>query len=76
VSLRELRVPVITHNMASTHVVPSWATDSDRRQQMSPVLGKKSLSRALVVIGHGIVVGYLAKCCNSLNNQSLMYAGD
>jgi hypothetical protein len=51
-SLRELRVPGIAHNMASTHVVPSRATDSDgrrqRRRRTSPVLGKKSLSRALV----------------------------
>jgi hypothetical protein len=38
--------------MASTHVVPSWATDSNGRQQRrrrtSQVLGKKSLSWALV----------------------------
>jgi hypothetical protein len=51
-SLRELRVPGIAHNMASTHVVPSRATDSNGRQQRrrrtSQVLGKKSLSRALV----------------------------
>ena len=51
-SLRELRVPGIAHNMASMHVVPSWATDSNGRQQRqrrtSQVLGKKSLSRALV----------------------------
>jgi hypothetical protein len=51
-SLRELRMPGITHNMASTHVVPSRATDSNGRQQRrrwtSQVLGKKSHSRALV----------------------------
>jgi hypothetical protein len=44
-SLRELRVPGIAHNMASTHVVPSQATDSNgqqqRRRRMSQVLGKK-----------------------------------
>ena len=51
-SLRKLRVPGVAHNMASTHVVPSWATDSDgrrqRRRQTSPVVGKKLLSQALV----------------------------
>ena len=51
-SLRELRVPGVAHNMASTHVVPSRATDSNGRQQRrrrtSQVLGKKSLSRAMV----------------------------
>jgi hypothetical protein len=51
-SLRELRMPGVAHNMASTHVVPSWATDSDgrrqRRRQTSPVVGKKLLSQALV----------------------------
>jgi hypothetical protein len=51
-SLRELRMPGVAHNMASTHVMPSRATDSDGRQQRrrrrSQVLGKKSLSRALV----------------------------
>jgi hypothetical protein len=51
-SLRELRVPGVAHNMASTHIVPSWATDSDgrrqRRRRTSPVLVKKLLSRALV----------------------------
>jgi hypothetical protein len=51
-SFRELCVPGVTHNMASTHVVPSWATDSNgrrqRRRRTSSVLGKKSLSRALV----------------------------
>jgi hypothetical protein len=26
---RELRMPGVAHNMASTHVMPSWATDSD-----------------------------------------------
>ncbi len=51
-SLRKLRMPGVAHNMASTHVVPSRATDSNgrrqRRRRTSPVLGKKSLSRALV----------------------------
>ncbi len=51
-SLRELRVPGVAHNMASMHVVPSRATDSNGRQQRrrrtSQVLGKKSLSQALV----------------------------
>ena len=51
-SLRELRVPGVAHNMASMHVMPSRATDSNRRQQRrrrtSQVLGKKSLSQALV----------------------------
>jgi hypothetical protein len=51
-SLRELRMPGIAHNMASMHVVPSRATDSNGRQQRrrrtSQVLGKKSLSRSLV----------------------------
>jgi hypothetical protein len=51
-SLRKLRLPGVAHNMASTHVVPSWGTDSDgrwqRRRRTSPVLGKKLLSRALV----------------------------
>jgi hypothetical protein len=51
-SLRELRMPRVAHNMVSTHVVPSWATDSNGRRQRqrrtSPVIGKKSLSRALV----------------------------
>jgi hypothetical protein len=51
-SSRELRVPGVAFNMASTHVVPSRATDSNERQQrwrrMLQVLGKKSLSWALV----------------------------
>jgi hypothetical protein len=51
-SLRELRVPGVAHNMASAHVVPSRATDSNgwqqRRWWTSQVLGKKSLSQALV----------------------------
>jgi hypothetical protein len=51
-SLRELRVPGVAHHMASTHVMPSWGTDSNGQQQRrrwtSQVLGKKSLSRALV----------------------------
>ncbi len=48
-SLRELCVPGVADNMASTHVVPSRATDSDRKQQrhVTSVRGK-SLSRALV----------------------------
>ncbi len=51
-SLRELHVPGITHNMASTHIVPSRVTDSggwqQRRWWTLPVSGGKMLSRALV----------------------------
>jgi hypothetical protein len=39
--------------------------------------GLRSMGTLLSVIGHGILAGkYLAKCCNSLNSQSLMYVGD